>query len=461
MITNSALSKAKLGQFFMDSPDFTELNVPEITRLSSNVQIINNLIINNDNLKRIIFPALEQQPGILLGKNLQEIQIPLLQVISNKADIINAGILSSKFLQNTKLQTLELPELVGTMAEENNINSATQMGFAYNYWLKEVSLGNAYLEQTINAFFGAFWFYYNFSLQKLILRYPFVLPLANTAGITTTPIAYGKGFIYVPDNLITDYQAASNWITFKDCFKPITQLSEHLPTEDTIEDNWETIISKCNTHSLTSEYTVGATKTIEINGMPTQMVIVDLNKDLLADNSGNTASITWMEKHISRYNPITMNVEQGALRSHLNITNFYEIEKPAILNGLPEIVRNNIKTVTKNTREWLSPEGTGLKPSQEDIWIPSASEVGLQQSATTQIEPNSDIYEYFSGANHIGNNVFPFGFTNRYPIKDVNGVALRTFTSTSNYADSIDRNGRFVSGENSKFPQYLIIGFCT
>lgn len=463
MITDSALSKEKLGKFFMNSPDFTELNVPEITRFSN--LTMNNLIINNSNLKRIIFPALEQQPGILIGENLQEVELPSLQSITNYADVVNGGILTSKFLQNTKLQTLELPELKGTINEETDLNSANQIGFARNYWLREVSLGNAYLTQDQSASFGRFWFYYNYSLQKLILRYPYVLPLANITGLATTPIAYSKGFIYVPDNLIEEYQVASSWANFQTCFRPITQLNNPSAEDliqlsnDTITDDWETIITKCNNNALTGEYIIGATKTIEIDGMPSQMVIVGLNKDILSDGSG-TAAITWMEKHIARYNPIFMNVNNGEIRNYQNVSNFHEIEKPAILAGLPTVVRNNIKTVKKKSFGWIAVDGQSTMESDEQIWIPSAAELGLQQSAATQIETDSP-YEYFSGSVNSSNKVFKFGFTDRTPIAGTNQIALRTFTSASNYSDSIDNNGRFVSGQNSQFPQYIIIGFCT
>lgn len=463
MITDSALSKQKLGKFFMNSPDFTELNVPELTRFSN--LTINNLIINSNNLTKISLPSLEQQPGIIIGNNLREINLSSLQLITNYADIINGGILTSKFLQNTKLQKLELPELQGSIGEENDLNAANQIGFARNYWLNEVSLGNPYLTQNPSASFGYFWFYYNYSLQKLILRYPYVLPLARITGLATTPIAYGNGFIFVPDNLVESYQAANSWVNFQSCFRPITQLN-NLASEDlvklqndTIIDDWETIIDKCNNHTLTGEYVVGATKTIEIDGMPTQMVIVDLDKDTLSNGNG-TAAITWMEKHISRYNPIMMSVANGAIKNYQNVTNFHNIEKPAILAGLPEIVRNNIKTVKKRSFGWIAIDGQSTMETDEQIWLPSAAELGLSQSAATQIEPDSP-YSYFSGSLNSSNKVFKFGFTDRTPIAGTNQVALRTFTSSSNYMDSIDNNGRFVSGQNSQFPQYLIIGFCT
>jgi len=463
MIRDSVLSKEKLGKFFMNSPDFTELNIPEITRFSTST--INNLVINNSNIKKIIMPYLEQQPGIILGANLEEVDIPSLQLITNMADVIPGGILTSKFLQNTKLQRLNLPELKGTLNEETDISSANQIGFARNYWLREVSLGNAYLTKNNNASFGRFWFYYNYSLQKLALRYPFVLPLANITGLATTPISYQKGFIYVPDNLVEEYQRAASWSNFASQFRPLTQIDN--PTQedliklnyDTLPDEkytWEQIVEMCNNNSLTGDFVVGATKTVTINGMPTQMVIAHLNRDPKSDGSGN-AAITWIEKHISRYNPISMSVSSTDIKNYSNITNFHSEEKENIFNGLPTVLKENIKSVKKSTFGWIAVDSQGIKVTDEKIWIPSAAELGLSQSAGTQIEADLP-YQYFEDVN---NRVFKFGYTDRTPVAGVNQVALRTFTSSSNYADSIDSNGRFVSGSNSQFPQYLIIGFCT
>ena len=465
MIRDSVLSKEKLGKFFMDSPDFTELNIPELTRF--NTTTINSLVINNSNLQTISLPNLEQQPGIILGEDVRSINLSSLHYITNNADILQSGILTSRFLQNTKLQVLDLPELQGTLSEETDLSSASQMGFAYNYWLREVNLGNAYLTRTANATFGRFWFYYNYSLQKLALKYPYILPLSNITGLATTPIGSGKGFIYVPDNLLEDYQIASSWANFSAQFRPLTQINNpsledlDLLNYDTITDDWATIIEKCNTNSLTGEYVVGATKTIEINGMPTQMVIVDLNRDPLADSAG-TAAITWMEKHISRYNPIYMRVATGSIRNYTNVANFHSTEKPAILAGLPTVVRNGIKPVIKKSYGSLTNDldSKSTMETTESIWVPSAAELGLQQSAGTQIESES-AYSYFSGTANSSNRIFKFGYTDRTPIQNVNHVALRTFTTQSNFCDGIDNNGRFVSGTNNQVPNYLIIGFCT
>lgn len=68
-------------------------------------------------------------------------------------------------------------------------------------------------------------FYGCSALTTLILRKTgTITTLANTNALTSTPIANGTGYIYVPDNLIDSYKVATNWSTFAEQFKPISEL---------------------------------------------------------------------------------------------------------------------------------------------------------------------------------------------------------------------------------------------
>ena len=51
-----------------------------------------------------------------------------------------------------------------------------------------------------------------------------VCTLANVNAFTNTPIASGTGLIYVPDNLVEQYKAATNWSTYENQIKPISEL---------------------------------------------------------------------------------------------------------------------------------------------------------------------------------------------------------------------------------------------
>ena len=62
-------------------------------------------------------------------------------------------------------------------------------------------------------------------LVTLILRKAdAVCTLENVNAFTNTPIARGTGFVYVPDNLVEQYKAATNWSTYANQIKPISEL---------------------------------------------------------------------------------------------------------------------------------------------------------------------------------------------------------------------------------------------
>ena len=61
-------------------------------------------------------------------------------------------------------------------------------------------------------------------LNTLIVRTSNVCTLANTSALTGTLIASGTGYIYVPDNLKSQYQQATNWSTYANQIKGLSEL---------------------------------------------------------------------------------------------------------------------------------------------------------------------------------------------------------------------------------------------
>lgn len=62
-------------------------------------------------------------------------------------------------------------------------------------------------------------------LATIILRNEAaVCTLADTGSFNNTPIANGTGYIYVPDSLVEQYKSATNWSTFADQIKPLSEL---------------------------------------------------------------------------------------------------------------------------------------------------------------------------------------------------------------------------------------------
>lgn len=63
-------------------------------------------------------------------------------------------------------------------------------------------------------------------LDTVILRNDAVVTLSNISSFTSTPIAKGTGYIYVPQALIEDYKVATNWVTYASQFRAIEDYPE-------------------------------------------------------------------------------------------------------------------------------------------------------------------------------------------------------------------------------------------
>lgn len=68
---------------------------------------------------------------------------------------------------------------------------------------------------------NAFAFYCCSKLVTLVLRTDSVCTLSSTSAFTSTPIASGSGYIYVPAELLESYKAAANWSTYADQIRAI------------------------------------------------------------------------------------------------------------------------------------------------------------------------------------------------------------------------------------------------
>lgn len=64
------------------------------------------------------------------------------------------------------------------------------------------------------------------ALKTVILRLNRVSQLKAADVFNNTPIENGTGYIYVPDDLVEKYKAATNWSTYASQIKPISELEE-------------------------------------------------------------------------------------------------------------------------------------------------------------------------------------------------------------------------------------------
>ena len=121
-------------------------------------------------------------------------------------ETIEAPVLSSLSgnLRNSKVSKFEFPILTSFQCECVNCTS-----------LRYADLGHITTIGGQNAFNGCT------SLETLVLRGDRVVSLNTTNKLSNTLIASGTGYIYVPRDLISTYQAATNWVTYASQFRAL------------------------------------------------------------------------------------------------------------------------------------------------------------------------------------------------------------------------------------------------
>lgn len=495
MITNSTTSLNMLNSFFKN--ELSNLDIPDLVRIDTSGNYIqqNGLVLINSKdptnpnctpIKRINLENMEQSPYILNCEELSEINLERLQQIEFSEYLVNnLYYFTTKFLHNSKIQILDLPNFKGTTTPlpqydgNEGINSAAAeyASFWNNYWLRFVNLGNSLMSSTENSNFkfNGYWFRNNYFLKFLKLNYPYVIPLVRTAGFNTTPIGNGNGYIYVPKNLLNSYKSAINWQEFSSKFRTIEDDYDRdfAADSDSISDSWATIIAKCNSATESNnavEYRVGDTKTLVINNIPHQFIIVNkfnpndqIHRDPICDTEGNLtnkyASLSWMETTINRFEQVNVNDFSSESRQFSNAINFHN-KLTELYEGIEEPILKSsagIKTVIKYSRGYIDANGTfeANAPSIESgLWPPSMSELGLTSEATYSYYQNKAI-NYYLGATNInkinGNKI---------------SVALRDYGNPStNYPNLLipsDINGEPMAvATNTYGTPYLILGFCT
>ena len=114
------------------------------------------------------------------------------------------------FQKCTSLETLILPR--ARKAEYKMCKDSTA--------LTKVELGDVSTVST-EVFSGCT------ALSTVIIRWEGgVATLGGTNSFTGTPIASGTGYIYVPDELVESYKTATNWSTYANQIKPLSEYVE-------------------------------------------------------------------------------------------------------------------------------------------------------------------------------------------------------------------------------------------
>jgi hypothetical protein len=106
-----------------------------------------------------------------------------------------------------------------TSVDFPNVTSIDGYAFQKCYALTSVSLSN------VTTIYGGAFMSCS-ALTTLIIRSTEQCYLRNSNAFSSTPIASGTGYIYVPAALIDQYKAATNWSTYASQFRAIEDYTE-------------------------------------------------------------------------------------------------------------------------------------------------------------------------------------------------------------------------------------------
>ena len=190
----------------------TSVTIPSITKLGSGVFIDCTNITELD-LSKVTSVA--QQP--LAGTSITSLDMPALTTVPYY------GLAGMKVLTSVNLPNVTNCSSVAGFANCSALPSitlplATSLGGSF--FMECTSL--TYVDLPKCTKISATCFKNCTALSALILRdTSTIATLANTNALTTSGIASGTGYIYVPSALIEDYKVATNWTTYADQFRAL------------------------------------------------------------------------------------------------------------------------------------------------------------------------------------------------------------------------------------------------
>lgn len=186
----------QIGEYaFANCTEITDINLPNVINISY------NSFRGCTKLKAISLPHCQVAGGSSFYgcSNLEAVSLP-------SCHTLGTGVLGSAFWGCSKLSQVSLPLVTTIMSFTFRDTVIQKIDF--------LSVNN--IESSA--------FIYARQLDTLILRNSNVCVLKNIDAFDSTKIAAGTGYIYVPDNLVDSYKIATNWVTFANQIKPISEL---------------------------------------------------------------------------------------------------------------------------------------------------------------------------------------------------------------------------------------------
>ena len=283
------------------------------------------------------------------------------------------------------------------------------------------------------------------ALQSLLIGCPSVATSdARSPLPSMSPLAQGKGAIYVPEELVEAYKNNSIWSAYI-----IAKLADYpLSSFDTIPYNWSEIHNSI-TDGTYDNYKIGDVKSFTMkNGVTVSMVLMGKNVDIKSE--GGTAAFTWICRGIFAMHKFhdTNNLSGGW--ANCDLRNWLNTD---VLSNIPDEVNEHIVAVKKYYRTKVPSDETLV--SSDKLWVPSHKEAGLTNSGRK--ETNGPTYQWTVNDR-----------TSKQKMDDSNVFQawwLRTEYASGGYIDTISNAGSEVtSGLSYMAPTRelgVVFGFCT
>lgn len=205
-----------VDDYGLSANPFTSIDLPNLTTLGKST------FSNCENLEMVNIPKITELPGSCFygcAKITDMDMFSKINTIGESCFYNCKGILRANF---PEVKTVGSSAFRGCNSMTQFIApKATSIKSSCFYdctELKKVDLGEIRnLEQTH--------LFTNSGLETLILRQStFVTVLSSSSPFNNTPIKNGTGYIYVPDDLVDSYKSATNWSTYANQIKPISEL---------------------------------------------------------------------------------------------------------------------------------------------------------------------------------------------------------------------------------------------
>lgn len=201
-------------------------------------------------------------------------------------------------------------------------------------------------------------------LKHLIIRTATKCQLDSIKSFAGTPIVSEVGSIYVPETLVATYKSDNLWKNFF-----ITSVDNYPSTNfGTIADSWTQILAAEADGTYLTKYSIGDTKSFEVDGVTHLMQIVAFDADDLADNSGK-AHITWIEK--------TAGLQAMMNTTSTNANGWANSNcRTQTVADIYTAIDSELKGAIKEVKKTYFDKTTGNTLSVNDsLWIPSYREL--------------------------------------------------------------------------------------